>query len=194
MFVFLLFAAAFAEKAYIKEIEQTPKIFYKIVPGDCNYAYLLGAEVWFKVENENGKPKIYSYNKTKCEGDKKEEKDDSSIAKNLLGTLKDAPPHIAFKNMPDREGCPNEKYALRVYMANECFYDKGESVGYEINDGWLWLQGYSDEKCGKKKDNEKQKIFQCDTCFKEVGQYIKTQCGSVATMILAVFFVIAFLF
>ena len=194
MFVFLLFAAAFAEKAYIKDITKFPRTYFKVVPGDCNYFYVGGKDYWFKVEDNNGKPKVYSYNKTKCEGDKTEEKEDSKIMKEMIGTLKDAPNHIAFKNWPDREGCPNEKYALRIYMENECFYESGVSAGYEIEDGWLWLQGYSDEKCGKKKDNEKSKVFQCNTCFKEGGEYIKSQCGSVATMVLAIFLVLAFLF
>ena len=62
-----------------------------------------------------------------------------------------------------------------------------------IKDGYLWAQGYSDEKCDKE-EGSAEKLMKCDVCEKEGLSYVKTQCGTISTMILAIFLVLAFLF
>ena len=196
MFIFLLFAAAFADKAFIKRYNLLDEHRYiKIREGDCNYVRESGEDWWFIVDYVNNKPMVTVYEKEKCSGASLSNKMTDLIFNSYIGEYKDEPFHLAFENVPDKEGCPNEKYAIRKFIEDICIYQKnGPSAKYIKKDDKIYHETYSDSNCQTKLTSVEK--FKCDTCSKQaIGtEYVKYQCGSVATMILAIFLVVAFLF
>ena len=200
MLAFLLFTVAFAGKVYYKSLEDFSKIglqshelvgvYMKFIPYDCNYAPGAGS---FKLSDDN---KIAYYKSKDCSGDQLDANSVEALAMDVYlelfkGELKEEPGHAGFINYPDEANCPNEKYSMRFYFDNACFYESGKkiSMDYKEEGGKFYAQKYSDEKCGTK-SGDKVHLFDCDKC----SNGLKYQCGAFSTMILAIFLVLAFLF
>ena len=195
MFFFLLLAVALAEKAFVAPLLLPVGTYRKIVPGDCHYVTKAGSFTTDKDKNL----KIYSTvdcTGTEVTGTAKNTSE--LIIKPLMGEYKDAPKHAGFINDADSANCPNKKTMLRTYYSADCFTTKktliGSNVGakYVEKDDTLKIQYYKDTSCNEK-DGEPQAVEgfkKCGTC--ENG--IQYECGTISTMILAIFFVLAFLF
>ena len=193
MFVFLLFVAAFAEKNYIKKIDDFR--YYKIRTGDCNFVNANGTDHWFIVDRVNDKPMVTTYEKAECSGKSTSNKEIDAKFNAYIGNYEEEPQHIALYTVADKDNCPNDKYALKIFYRNLCgWYDDGTSKTYNVRDNKMYEETFKDKQCNNK--NTTKEIFKCDSCVKDdkKGGSIKYVCGSVATMILSVFFVLAILF
>ena len=194
MLAFLLFAVAFAEKVYVKEITEGEDagLFFKGIPGDCNYVHGKGSFIL-----KEGKV-FQCYKSKDCSGsaytaDKEPvcAEINDIIGENYgsLESFVENPKHLGFKNLPEDANCPNEEYSMRKYVHDGCVKVGEQSFKFTEENGKMMRQKYSDAACSKA-DGTKTEFFQCNTC-KDGVKYV---CGAFSTMILAIFLVLAFLF
>ena len=211
MFIFCLFALTFAEKAVIDEVEDSEfysvqyqsgssfdlkgAIYLKYEIGKCHY---MSATSYRKYEYTNNTVTFTQYTDAKCTQNPSKSEDPE-----LTKKYKDAPAQRASKTYyEDDDKCTNEAIIPKVFYKDGCNKVQGTFGGstgdkyikFEREEGKLFFFTFSDDKCekdilvdGKKVQNP---VIDCDKCDKKY----KTQCGSVATMILAIFAILAFFF
>ena len=214
MFIFCLFAVTLAQKALIVEVPEedgfTKLDFPKSGIYDLRNAMYLRHEVdkciyisaneYVKYEVKNNKVTESFYSNDKCTGNvtRSEDKTQAWQSKYV-----DAPAQKGFRTEKvDDDKCSHEASMSKVYYKDGCNKvdvtisgtKTQKYVKFYGEEGKFYFNTYDDDKCDKEtKFNDvryKNEVHECDKC-KDKYKY---QCGSVATMILAVFAILAFFF
>ena len=193
MFIFLLFVVSFAEKSYVKKIDDFR--YYKIRTGDCNFVNANGTDHWFIVDRVVGQLKVTSYEKAECRGKSTSNKETEQQFSQYIGKFEEEPEHIAFYTVIDRNNCTNDVYALKIFYRKDCAYDNQTSTRYEVrNDNKFYVQHFSDKFCKTKKGNGTI-VFNCNTCKNITStEFVRYGCGAFSTMIFSIFILLVFLF
>lgn len=138
---------------------------------------------------------IKSYTDDKCT-----EGEHVVVSKDFNSYYTTIPEHAGFRNVGDDESCSHQENALRTYYRNDC-----RNITYQVNNMQVFvkmgetsrmfsLNQYYDGTC-EMKTNQLLNLGFCDKCnHKENGEFEMVQCGSISTMILIVFLILAFLF
>ena len=215
MFIFCLFALTLAQKAIILDVTEVedgftslnyPNVgvydmrtamYLKHEVGKCLYLSP-GASV--KYEYKDNKVYVSNYANPNCSGNTTAPTAEKAEWKDKY---KDAPAQKGSRTEDtDDDKCSHEASMSKYYYKDGCNKVQLSVSGSQSDkyikffgeDGKFFFRTYDDAKCdteSKFKDGTaKNLVFECDKC-KDKYKY---QCGSVATMILAVFAILAFFF
>ncbi|BFU22215.1 hypothetical protein CL6EHI_052410 [Entamoeba histolytica] len=100
--------------------------------------------------------------------------------------IKKAPKHIGFMGIVDDENCTHPDNTMRIYYTDKCYKCSDKYCNYEVDNGWMYLNEYPNDKCNTEERLTHEKEWECDKCDDGTLQ----QCGTVSTMILFVVFAI----
>ncbi|BFU18069.1 hypothetical protein CL6EHI_004070 [Entamoeba histolytica] len=118
----------------------------------------------------------------------KEEICDESEEDDCAVEIKKAPKHIGFKGEgDDDDNCSHRDDTIRLYYTDKCFKCSDDKYcNYEVDNGWMYLNKYPNDKCNSKERTKHEQKWECDKCNDGTMQ----QCGTISTMILFVVFAI----
>ncbi|BFU22430.1 hypothetical protein CL6EHI_191400 [Entamoeba histolytica] len=194
---FILFISVVLSKSlvceYQKSVDDDPAMFIAFDFGLCYYI-----DETESVEFERDGDKItvnYYEGSSTCSGNKESETHnfDSQEIKSICDIdedntveIKKAPKHIGFIGIDDDENCTHPDNTMRLYYTDKCYKCSDKYCNYEVDNGWMYLNEYPNNKCNTEERLTHEKEWECDICNDDTLQ----QCGTVSTMILFVVFAI----
>ncbi|GAB1223196.1 hypothetical protein ENUP19_0374G0032 [Entamoeba nuttalli] len=177
---------------YQKSVDGDLAMFIAIDFGLC---YYIGETESVEFERDGDKITVSYYEGSSCSGNKESEtynynsqeiRSICDIDEDEVVEIKKAPKHIGFMGFDDDENCTHPDNTVRIYYTDKCYKCSDNYCNYEVDNGWMYLNQYPNDKCNTEERLTHEKEWECDKC----DDGTLHQCGTVSTMILFVVFAI----